>query len=177
MHAQDEADDREETSPAEEASAFSREAAEELLFPSSGTDVDEEPAAPTEVSAEENGPGGEAPPKKRRGRRRRGRGKGQREREAAPRDPAADLAPESADAAESGLAEETESGGNRRRGRRKPAPVSFDEAEAEESVSEATADEVAPAEDDDDEPMEDLNQDWNVPSWSELIASLYRPDR
>jgi hypothetical protein len=28
----------------------------------------------------------------------------------------------------------------------------------------------------DDEPEEDFS-DWNVPSWNELIAALYRPDR
>jgi hypothetical protein len=28
----------------------------------------------------------------------------------------------------------------------------------------------------DDEPEEDFS-DWNVPSWNDLIASLYRPDR
>ena len=30
--------------------------------------------------------------------------------------------------------------------------------------------------DDDDEELDDLSN-WNVPSWQELIASLYRPDR
>jgi len=34
----------------------------------------------------------------------------------------------------------------------------------------------APAIDNDDEPEEDFS-DWNVPSWNDLIASLYRPDR
>ncbi len=29
---------------------------------------------------------------------------------------------------------------------------------------------------DDDEPEEDFS-DWNVPSWNDLIAALYRPDR
>jgi hypothetical protein len=45
-------------------------------------------------------------------------------------------------------------------------------AEEPEEVPEAVA---AEEEEDDDEKLSFAN--WNVPSWQELIASLYRPDR
>jgi hypothetical protein len=31
--------------------------------------------------------------------------------------------------------------------------------------------------DEDDDPTAEVVKDWNIPSWNELIASLYRPDR
>jgi hypothetical protein len=33
------------------------------------------------------------------------------------------------------------------------------------------------AQDEDDDPTAEVVKDWNIPSWNELIASLYRPDR
>ena len=36
---------------------------------------------------------------------------------------------------------------------------------------------VAPEPDDEDDDEGESYADWNVPSWQELIASLYRPDR
>ena len=34
-----------------------------------------------------------------------------------------------------------------------------------------------PVTDDEEEPADEVVSNWNVPSWDELIASLYRPDR
>jgi len=57
----------------------------------------------------------------------------------------------------------------RRRSRRKkgdePAPAAV-----------ADSPDEGPAEEHDDMPVE-LVKDWNIPSWNDLIASLYRPDR
>jgi hypothetical protein len=67
----------------------------------------------------------------------------------------------------------------RRRSRRKKKP---DESVAEggvESTGEPTPDE-SPApidEDDEEEPTAEVVRNWNVPSWDELIGSLYRPER
>jgi hypothetical protein len=54
-----------------------------------------------------------------------------------------------------------------------PEPEDFAEGEDEEVEPEVTAENTAT------EPEEepDTLSDWNVPSWQELIASLYRPDR
>jgi ribonuclease E len=59
----------------------------------------------------------------------------------------------------------------------KPASSAPDDLEELEEVD-IERDEPLPVAhaDDDDEPEEDFS-DWNVPSWNELIASLYRPDR
>jgi len=72
-------------------------------------------------------------------------------------------------------AEETEEGEKprrrRRRSRRKKgeSPVA---AEGDEPAAEPTL--VA---DEDDDSTAELVKDWNIPSWNDLIASLYRPDR
>jgi hypothetical protein len=42
---------------------------------------------------------------------------------------------------------------------------------------EATEPEAAAPEPEDDDDEPDTLSDWNVPSWNELIASLYRPER
>jgi hypothetical protein len=48
---------------------------------------------------------------------------------------------------------------------------------ADEEMAGEEAEYVRPAAAvEDDEPEEDFS-DWNVPSWNDLIASLYRPDR
>jgi hypothetical protein len=54
----------------------------------------------------------------------------------------------------------------------------------EPTAADVTEEEVQPEEEvaspiQEDEDSEDLDDfsNWNVPSWSELIASLYRPDR
>lgn len=57
---------------------------------------------------------------------------------------------------------------------------SWHDDRATEGFEDTAADDVeespAPAEDEDDAEIDRL-KDWNVPSWNELIASLYRPDR
>jgi ribonuclease E len=66
----------------------------------------------------------------------------------------------------------------------KPAPTQpvaeeFDDEEEEENDVEDSGENGQPQggmDADDDEPEEDFS-DWNVPSWNDLIASLYRPDR
>jgi hypothetical protein len=58
---------------------------------------------------------------------------------------------------------------------RRSAPVDEDSDEAVLDADETEA-LPAPVEDETDEEEENFS-DWNVPSWSELIASLYRPDR
>jgi hypothetical protein len=55
------------------------------------------------------------------------------------------------------------------------AEVAVDEEHAAED--EEPAAEVAPEPEDEEEDEGDTYADWNVPSWQELIASLYRPDR
>ena len=61
------------------------------------------------------------------------------------------------------------------------APQLDDSSVAEPVFGEdASLEEVAPvdnaATDDDDEPIETF-ADWNVPSWQEIVGSLYRPER
>ena len=48
---------------------------------------------------------------------------------------------------------------------------------AEEAPAEEVAEEEAPAEEPDLDLDDDNLADWNIPSWQELIASLYRPDK
>jgi ribonuclease E len=101
-------------------------------------------------------------------------------------DSAAATPPAEAEAAE---ADEREPRGRRRRsrsrGRKRPAEAAAPSEAPAEPVEEAPDDvedgdvlldkpEVAPAEE--EEELEDLSN-LNVPSWNELIASLYRPDR
>lgn len=51
------------------------------------------------------------------------------------------------------------------------------EVDEEDTDDEEVILESSPADDeDDDEPIETF-ADWNVPSWQEIVASLYRPDR
>ena len=131
---------------------------------------------------------------RRRGRRR-GRGRGDRR----PEEPAA--GGQETAGQEAGNDRESPSGGDedegqrkrrrrRRRRRSDEAPVHARPADEGEPTLAETDDE--PSEDDvvdedvehirpaaaqeDDEPEEDFS-DWNVPSWNDLIASLYRPDR
>jgi ribonuclease E len=60
----------------------------------------------------------------------------------------------------------------RRRGRRRR------DTEAEETEAKREPVEATMAEEEDDRLEEvDTLSDWNVPSWNELIASLYRPER
>ncbi|GEM_PF-1391991 len=61
------------------------------------------------------------------------------------------------------------------RGRRRPDDDLPDEPAFDDDETEASAQPAAP-DDDDDEPVETF-ADWNVPSWPEIVASLYRPER
>jgi hypothetical protein len=64
----------------------------------------------------------------------------------------------------------------RRRGRRKKGETSgeSDDAVAATDRTEPSDEEPAPMT---DETPEEVVSDWNVPSWDDLIASLYRPER
>jgi hypothetical protein len=67
---------------------------------------------------------------------------------------------------------------SRQRSRPEPQSEADDTFDEEDREEEAEPEAEEPAEDvheDDDEP--DNLADWNVPSWQELIASLYRPER
>lgn len=67
----------------------------------------------------------------------------------------------------------------RRRGRGRPrsAPVVAESEPIEPDETDELPDEPAPPRyADDDEPVETFSN-WTVPSWNELIASLYRPER
>ena len=57
-------------------------------------------------------------------------------------------------------------------------PADSSETEFPEEI-EAGPDESSGPEQKEEEDLEDMDvlSDWNVPSWAELIASLYRPDR
>ncbi len=59
-------------------------------------------------------------------------------------------------------------------------PLRSPDEEPAEDLSSEDEEELEPVSDstdeDDDEPMETF-ADWNVPSWQEIVASLYRPDR
>lgn len=81
-------------------------------------------------------------------------------------------------------AEEPERRRRRGRGRKKPGPerepaVAESDPEADAAVEDDSDEEEEPGESGsalDDDELDDL-ANWNVPSWSELIASLYRPER
>jgi ribonuclease E len=91
-------------------------------------------------------------------------------------------------------AEEGKSRRRRRRRRRKGGAATADEAalgesaegpaeepaaedsELEDEASDEVLAEIEPAVDEDDEEIDDLSN-WTVPSWAEIVASLYRPER
>jgi hypothetical protein len=67
--------------------------------------------------------------------------------------------------------------GRTRKGERESEPTVTEEAaETVEEEEEVVSEEPPRVEEDDDEEVDDLSN-WNVPSWQELIASLYRPER
>jgi hypothetical protein len=143
-----------------------------------GGEQRDEPSTPSGRESDD-----EAIGRGRRRGRRGGRGRSRRAAEAARPDesePAPELA-ESPNSAETASATETREERSRRGGRgrsKKPADKEFEPAvtaEEEDDLEEELAAEEAPEEDHDDEP--DTLSDWNVPSWQELISSLYRPDR
>jgi hypothetical protein len=88
-----------------------------------------------------------------------------------------EVRPDAAEEASDDLADQQ---GSKRRRRRRPRRKKKGDGPAETAAGEEQAahDTAAdPARDDDDEPVEDLARNWNVPSWDELIGSLYRPER
>jgi len=58
-------------------------------------------------------------------------------------------------------------------------PADFAETEFPEEIEAGSDEDSAGPERKEEEDLEDVDvlSDWNVPSWAELIASLYRPDR
>jgi ribonuclease E len=64
--------------------------------------------------------------------------------------------------------------GRSRKGERESEPAQA--SETEEAEEEVVSEEPARVEEEEDDEMDDLSN-WNVPSWQELIASLYRPER
>jgi len=68
----------------------------------------------------------------------------------------------------------------RRRSRRKKKGTGDSpSSEAGEPISDASGDDepIARTESDQEDQSDDLSKNWNVPSWDELIGSLYRPER
>jgi hypothetical protein len=118
--------------------------------------TDDEPQEPREPAED----------KQRRGRRRKGR-RGRRDdrRETAPEEGGADTSVESVEE------DDTESQPHGWKSSAAEAPVAEtddqDDDEAELPAQEAEL----------DDEEDDTLSDWNVPSWTELIASLYRPER
>jgi hypothetical protein len=114
----------------------------------------------------------EEPPAQERARRgRRGGGRGRRTRDAAETQESSgrSAADEAAPAEES--AERKERGRRGRRHGRRGA-----EAEEPEATPEVVEQAASDQGEDDIEEVDTLS-DWSVPSWNELIASLYRPER
>lgn len=145
-----------------------------------------------EEIGEESLPVAEAPPRRQREKRRRGR-RGRRPpetREATDIEEDSQAAPlaeeEQLDQPESG--EKPERPRRRRRKRRRgekavepQTSVVDDEQEAspaeeQEDLDDLLQEEEQPVEDNEEE-EDALNVDWDVPSWNDLIASLYRPER
>jgi hypothetical protein len=71
------------------------------------------------------------------------------------------------------MAERSQGRGRRRSRAERPGAGSVDSSPA---ADEEETDALAPEPELAEEEMDTLS-DWNVPSWNELIASLYRPDR
>jgi hypothetical protein len=130
-----------------------------------------------ELTAEERQAGSAEEPS--RSSRRRGQDRSQRAdtgesrvAEAGRTEPA-DAAPE----AEMGMAGDRQRRRGRGRGRRKKDLAELEEATEDRAEGQRPVD--GHQRDPDDADTEDMDtlSDWNVPSWAELIASLYRPDR
>lgn len=139
-----------------------------------------EPRVAPEQPEERGGRGG------RRGRSRRGGRGGRRRNErtengrqaeeedaAAPdaEDAPADLGDQDRPPEEKREGRRRRGAGRNRRDEREPEAEELHEVDEREPAAEAA--------EPDDDPAEEIDtlSDWNVPSWNELIASLYRPDR
>jgi hypothetical protein len=80
-------------------------------------------------------------------------------------------------AGEEGREEEPRGRGRRGRGGRSRRKSRRDEEAPATASDEVTGETAATPEEDDDTEEIDSLSDWSVPSWTELIASLYRPER
>ena len=140
--------------------------APEGLFP-------EDPAPPREQPAGREGPD-DRPRRGRRGRRsgKGGRGPDESPRAERPERPTADLPP-GVDRGAAPVDPEGEQPRRRGRGRGRPRSREEEVHQAEEA---AAVPEPLPEPDADDSDVSDLSN-WTVPSWQELIGSLYRPER
>jgi len=167
---------RRRRSSAQEPEPVRAEAAEEV--PVAEADGN---AAPV---AEEGGPDGE---KRRPSRRRRGRrsGKGATAGEVSERVEGAPVEAEDASPDEkAGPGDEPsdeESDGDRSRrkrgrGRGRKKPVVVEKSEPVEDAADEDLEQPEPQDEETDEEMTNFSN-WSVPSWQELIASLYRPER
>jgi hypothetical protein len=149
----------------QQETAFSTEDSDQTRavdVPETLTEVQNEDVdTPSEESDEQHGT--------RRGRRRRG-GKSRRRNEEKGNEPGERGVSRAGDS----TLEEGEEDRRRGRGHEK-----IDEAEAEVEAADLPAPEAIEQEADDDTEIEELGDfsNWNVPSWNELIASLYRPER
>ncbi|MCI0742572.1 MAG: hypothetical protein L0Y72_26360 [Gemmataceae bacterium] len=132
-----------------------------------GDDKAPEIAAPVSDKGEEDR-------RPRRGRRRGGRRRGGRDDRPPPRGQA--RAPAEEDEPEAPGWQERDEGDMPARGQGR-AGLERDEEEAFDERDEP--EEIVPAIEEDDDADDDLSQfaNWNLPSWQELISSLYRPDR
>lgn len=131
------------------------------------------------ATAEGASPGADEPPageppaeeRARRGRGRRGSGRGRRPRESA------ETQESSGQPATDEAAPAQESGERKERGRRgRPRGRRGAEVEEPEATPEPVEQAASEAGEEDIEEVDTLS-DWSVPSWNELIASLYRPER
>jgi hypothetical protein len=131
------------------------------------------PETLTEVQNEDVDAPSEESDEQRRGRRRRG-GKSRRRSEEKGNEPGERGVSRAGDPALEEGEEDLPRGDRRRGGHEK-----IDEAEAEAEAADLPAPEAIEQEADDDTEIEELGDftNWNVPSWNELIASLYRPER
>src|SRR5207248_322738 len=127
-------------------------------------------------------PSGERPEERgpRRGERRRGRRPARAATESAEEGEAVEVPEEAGGLAEEEPAADTGRGRSRRRGRgrgrAKKVAAEEETAEAPAHKSRPSAAEGTREEERDDDTPEDVSG-WSIPSWDELIASLYRPDR
>jgi ribonuclease E len=131
----------------------------------------------TETAPSETGEPGETEERPSRGRRRRGRRGGRGERAANEPEAEGETEPSTAPDESDSDDESAPSHGRRRRGRSRSRRAKDAEPVTEEAaLDEEVDEEETPEEEDADEEVDTLS-DWNVPSWQELISSLYRPDR
>jgi hypothetical protein len=133
----------------------------EESFPAPSSQSIEEPAATDPPEAEERRPSGR--------RRRRGSSRGSRK---APADATVSAVPTSTEEPETTPPERSSRRRSSGRGRKKTAEVPLAGPAATDAADALPQSDIPVTEAGDEE---DLST-WNIPSWQELIASLYRPD-